>query len=84
MTPGLVLTLLLVLGSAGAFHAASGRTLRGLGVAVVAALAGFVIGEAVARGFGQDRGMIGHVHALHGLAGAWLAMVVAARLVPWR
>ena len=84
MSPALVLTLVLVLGSAGAFHAAFGRTLRGLGVTLVAALAGFVLGEAAARWLGHTRGLIGHVHALHGLAGAWLAMTIARRWAPWR
>jgi len=77
--PSLVLVLLVVLASAFAFHAAVGRDWRGLGLAVVAALAGFVAGEAVARALGHDLGAVGSAHMLHGLAGTWLAMIVAWR-----
>lgn len=84
MSPALVLTLVFVLGSAALFHAACGQTLRGLGIAVVAALAGFLAGEALARWLGADRWLVGQVHVLPGLAGAWLAMVVAWQRKAWR
>ncbi len=79
MSPALVLTLVLVLGSAAAFHAAWGRTLRGLGLAVLAALAGFVAGEALMRWLGGDRWLYGQVYLLPDLAGAWIAMGLAWR-----
>jgi hypothetical protein len=79
--PALLLSLLLVLLSALALHAAVGRTLRGLGLFVLAALTGFVLGETVARALAQDRGMLGPVHLTHGLVGAWLTLLVARRRV---
>lgn len=78
--PALVLVAILALLAASAFHAAFGRTWRGWGVAVLAALAGIAAGEAVARGLGHTRFLVGTVHVVHGLAGAAVGLVVAA----WR
>jgi len=79
MTPALALVLLLVVCSACAYHAAFGRTWRGWGMSVLAALCGFVAGEAVARWLGQGGWAVGQVHALHGLGGAWVALAAAGR-----
>jgi len=81
MPPALLLAGALVLVSAFGFHAVAGRTLRGLGWMVVAALAGFLGGEAGARALWGERLAVGQVHLAHGLAGAWLAMAIARRRV---
>lgn len=80
LSPAFALSLVLVLLSAFAFHVAFGRTWRGLTIVIVAALAGFVLGEAAARLLEHESGMLGEIHLLHGLVGTWLAMAVA-RLV---
>lgn len=79
--PALPLVLLLILLSAALLHAALGRSLRELGLLILAAAIGFVLGEALARAQGHSRFMLGPVHLLQGLAGAWLAMGLALGLL---
>lgn len=83
MTPALALALWLVLAVACALHAVQGgparRWLRGL----LAAPAGFVVGEALARLAGSDVGALGGVHVLHATAAAGLAAWVARRWWAW-
>ena len=77
--PPVLLSLMLVLLSAFAFHALFGRSGRGIATLVVVALAGFLAGEALARAFDTSRGTIGTVHVAFGLAGAWAFLFVARR-----
>jgi hypothetical protein len=81
MPPALLLTVVLVLLSALGFHAVAGRTARGLALFVIAALAGFLAGEIVARALAPTFGRLGPVHIVHGLAGAWLFLLVARQRV---
>jgi hypothetical protein len=79
--PPLVMILLLVVLSASLFHALFGRTARGWLVLLVAALGGFVAGEALARLLDQEWGRLGPVHLAAGLAGAWAVMALVHRRV---
>ena len=80
LPPAMLLALCLVLLSAFVYHTAFGRSGRGLALSLVAALAGMVLGEALARGLGQGP-RVGELHLVHGLAGAWLCMALLARRV---
>jgi uncharacterized membrane protein YeaQ/YmgE (transglycosylase-associated protein family) len=77
----MLLALILSLLMAFVYHAAFGRTGRGLVVSILAALTGMVLGEALARMLGQHWLMVGQAHVLHGSVGAWLCMALAARRV---
>jgi len=75
--PALAVVLVVALLSASLFHAVFGRSWRGLGISIVAALGGFAVGETVARALAQNVAMVGQVHLAHGLLGCWVAMIVA-------
>ncbi|HQZ70360.1 MAG: hypothetical protein ACH37Z_01095 [Anaerolineae bacterium] len=78
ITPALGLALVLVLLSACLHHALLGRLATDLGRDVLAAAAGFAVGEALARATGSRLAMLGALHPIYALSGAWGAMLLAA------
>ena len=78
ITPALGMALLLILLCASLHHALRGRRATDLGRDALAAAAGFAVGEAVARAGGSRLAMLGALHPLYALGGAWGAMLLAA------
>lgn len=78
ISPALGMALVLILLSASLHHALRGRDTVGWARDCLAAAAGFAIGEALARATGSTRAMLGALHLLHALGGAWGAMLLAA------
>lgn len=80
LPPGLALALLAVALSGSLFHALFGRTMRGYAAALGVAALGFAAGELFARLIDSHGGRLGGVHLVHGVVGAWAAMIVWRRL----
>lgn len=80
LPPGLALALLVVALSGSLFHALFGRTMRGYAASLGVAAAGFAAGELFARLIDSHGGRLGGVHLVHGVVGAWAAMIVWRRL----
>ncbi len=78
ITPALGLALVLILLSACLHHAVLGRQATDLGRDILAASAGFAVGEALARASGSQLATLGALHPLYALGGAWGAMLLAA------
>ncbi len=77
ITPGFALSIIVSLLCGLVYHALFGQGRRGLGLSLLAGLLGFTGGEAFARWSGVSFGTVGSVHLLHGLAGAFAALVIA-------
>ena len=77
MSPGIVVSVLLIVGYASAFHLWGGRNLRDLGIFLIVALVGFGVGQVI--GIFSDIGLlrIGPVQALEASIMAWVGLILA-------
>ncbi len=79
-SPLLILTLVLATLYAALFHLFTGRVLRGLLVAWLAAIVGTATGQLAAMALSWRGPMIGELNLVASTLGAWLLMLLARRL----
>lgn len=76
LNPTLLLAILLAIGYASLFHLWTGRNLRDLGIYLLAAAVGVVLGQWIGGTLGLNVLRIGQLHALEVTVGAFLALVI--------
>jgi len=83
LSPALLLSLVVALIYAALFHLWQGRTLRDLGIFILAAVLGFAVGQGVGRWVYVpllEWQRVGQVHVLVASLFSWLALFIAKRL----
>lgn len=77
MSPSLLLSSLIAGIYAALFHLWRGRTFRELPLYLVAAIAGFALGDLVGDAIGLDIFMIGPLHIIEASLGSWGMLFIA-------
>ena len=75
LPPGVLLGLLLSALNAGIFHVWGGRTIRDLLIYLIAAVAGFALGQAIGMLIRLPLPHVGQVYIIEAMVFSWLAMI---------